>query len=334
MFKKEKVNASWALSNVYDVVVKKPKTKTAATEELGVELELEGSLNNIRSQLLAKGCDYFNQHYDGSLASGGLEFTFKKPLNRADARKGITDFFAVAKEHAEIKNSDRCSTHMHLNFQHMSIMQVYNYLTLFYLYELAFFEKFAPERMGNGYCQPLFDCAAISQNFGKNLREGVMKYGMSGSQRYCALNVAALPEHGSLECRMLGESSNAEKPLAWMDILLELYDYVKNNPRMTPEEILSSFEVQGYLAFTRSTFPKCYDAIHTLKGVENMLASGVLAVQYFVYAVDWSSTKDATPPTYSRSVDATRVNSSSALDPTEQTEVTGLGQFEVYDDYF
>lgn len=304
--KKPKVDTSWALANVYDVVVKKPRTKNATTDELGIEFELEGeNLRNIVPALNAKGCDYWGAHMDGSLRSGGLEFTFNKALNRVDARKAIQDFWSVAAEKAKVENSERCSTHMHLNFQHMSIMQVYSFLTLFYMLELPFFQRFAPERIGNGYCMPMFECSTIAQNFARNVREGVMRHGMKGSERYCALNVASLSEHGSLECRMLGESSNADKPLEWMDILLELYDYVKNNPRMTPEEILNSFQV-GYSDFTQQHFPKAWEAIKDVKNVEKLLQFGVYAVQDFVYAVDWQVTKEAEPPTASRSVDPSR----------------------------
>ncbi len=314
--KKPKVDTSWVLGNVYDVCVtnKRRVTKTAETDEVGTEFELEGEgLSDVTTKLLTKGCDYWTGKPDGSLGRGGREFTFTKPLHRDNAKKAINDLFATLATDAKVKNSDRCSTHMHLNFQHMTLMQVYNYLTLFYMLELPFFKVFAPERVGNGYCMPMFECSTIAQNFGRNLREGVMKHGMDSSQRYCALNVAALSEFGSLECRMLGASDNPDKPITWMEILLELYDYVKNNPRLTPEEIITSFQTD-YTGFTRSTFPKVWQAIGHLDDVEKLIQFGVYAVQDFVYAVDWKEAKTAEAPTKSRTVDPTRVPETFNLD--------------------
>lgn len=334
--KKPKVDTNWALGQVYDLVVsgedygaaKVPKN--AETDEVGIEFELEGeNLKDVVPALKSKGCDFWSVHLDGSLRNGGLEFTFTKALNREHAKKAMTDFWSAANEKAKVKNSDRCSTHMHLNFQHMTIMQVYSFLTLFYMLELPFFKVFAPERVGNGYCMPMFECPTIGQNFGRNLREGVMKYGMNGSERYCALNVASLRKHGSIECRMLGASESAEKPTQWMEILLELYDYVKANPRVTPEELLNNFRASddAYTSFTQATFPKVWAAIEHLKDVSSLIKFGVFAVQDFVYAVDWTPTKTATPPKKARAVNPDKMPVSTPLFDSE------FDDFVDFDDY-
>lgn len=287
MWLKPKVNTDYVLANVGTTLYKKPKA--ALADELGVELEIEGdNFEEAYTKLQATGCDYWLMKTDGSLQNGN-EFVFNKPLNRADATKAITDFYKVFNEHAVIRNSQRCSTHMHLNFQHMSILQVYSFLSLFYVFEYAFFKKFAPERMGNGYCMPLYDYGLTAKTHKKNL----LGNKFSSPQRYQSLNTQALTQYGSIECRMLGESSNAEKPLQWMNILLELYDYIKNNPLLTPAEILV---VDNFPEFTEANLPKTWEAIKDMANLNSVLQFGVDSVQEFAFTVDWNPCKTASAP--------------------------------------
>jgi hypothetical protein len=313
LFKKPKINTSFILSNVADLLLTNPTKRNSESDEIGIELEVESeSVTNLVSsfeQLKATGCDYWTMKDDGSLRNG-KEFVFTKALNRVDATKAIEAFFKVFKENNNaLKNSERCSSHMHLNFQHMSMLQVYNFKTLFYMLELPFFNKFAPERIGSSWCTPMFDCPDIAMGYAAAAKEGVYKCATQGS-RYTALNVQAIPQHGSLECRMLGESSSKEKPLQWMGVLLELYDYVKANPRLTPTDILMT---DDFVSFTRSTFPKTWEALKDLKDIEKLLNFGVYAVQDFAYAVDWTEAKTASAPAKPRKVDPDRVQTSPTL---------------------
>ena len=297
MFTKAKVDTTFALAKVADLVMTRGQ-RNAEDDEVGVELELEGgNLEEAFNHLRSTGCDFFLMKGDGSLRNG-MEFVFTKALNRVQAKKGIQDFFKVFHEKATINNSERCSTHMHFNFQHRTVMQVYSFLTLFYMLELPFFQKFAPERVGNNYCLPLFECPTIGVNYAKNLKEGVFRHGVQ--HRYTAMNVASLPQYGSLECRMLGGSDSADKPIQWMEVVLELYDYVKNNPRMTPADIMAQ---KDFTEFVKNTFPTVWTAIKDIKDVERLIEFGTYSVQDFVYAVDWTEAKTAKDPGKVRKVD-------------------------------
>ena len=295
MFIQTKAKPDFMLAKVQDLTLTSVSKKRQAEEELGVELEIEGTkLSTAYQKLLDTGCDYWNQGTDGSLQDG-YEYTFKQPFNRAIAKKALEAFFKVFKEHAQISNSSRCSTHIHLNFQHMSMMQVYTFKTLFSIFEWPLFEKFAPERLHNNYCTPTFRVAKYAKATGESLKQGKF----NPTQKYRALNDSPLSSYGSLECRMLGGSDNAEKPLEWIAILLELYDYVRDNPRLTPADILDR---DDFTDFVKTAFPKIWAALSTLQNIDKMLTFGLNAVQDYAYAVDWTEMKTAEPPKNVRKV--------------------------------
>ena len=305
MWAKRKVDTNHILGSVKDLLLADGNRRNSETDEIGMEFELEGEeLDKAYHKLPSK---VWTHKTDGSLDETGREFTFNKALNRKDAEKFVTEFFDVFGKEAKIDNSDRCSTHMHLNFQHRSILQVYSFLTLFYVYEQALFKKFAPERMeGNSqrWCkaETLGDSHQNSRikEYKKNLQNGVF----NNSDRYYAMNTEALFRYGSIECRMLGGSSDAKKPLEWMNILLELYDYIKNNPRLTPSEIICNAE--DWMEFTEKNFPKIWEAIKDLDGLKDMLQNGADMVQEYAFAVDWTPAKTAEPPKKARKVDPYR----------------------------
>jgi hypothetical protein len=306
-FTKPKVKTDYVLATVNQVHRRADMGKylNNVEDEIGVELELEGEgLPNAFEKLKQTGCDYWKMARDGSLNESGREFTFTKALNRVHAKKAIQAFYAVFDKEAQLDVSSRCSTHMHLNFQHMSMMQVYSFITLFTILEQPLFEVYAPERMAgeaSGYCVPSHKCPQHVQKLNSSLKKGAF----NPTQKYRALNTEPLASYGSIECRMLGGSPNADKPLQWMEILLEIYDHIKNNPKLTPQELL---DTDDFAAFVEQNLPKVWNGIKHLTNVKDLFQQAIERSYSYAYAVDWQETKTAEPPKNPRKVDPNRIN--------------------------
>lgn len=52
---------------------------------------------------------------------------------------------------------------------------------------------------------------------------------VSGSERYSVLNLGALRQHGTIECRLHSGTVEAHKILNWVDLLTAIYEYVFNH---------------------------------------------------------------------------------------------------------
>ncbi len=332
MFMKPKVDTNFALASVKDLTLGKGGKRNLETDEIGVELELEGT--SLADAFFALPLDvqkYWKMDTDGSLRDGGKEFTFKQALNRTVAKQAIKDFYTTFEAKGGIDNSSRCSTHMHLNFQHMSMLQVYSFITLFSVLEWPLFKRYAPERLGNSYCVPMFNLPGYTKHINQSLKAAKF----APTQKYRALNTGPLTTYGSIECRILGGSSNADKPLEWMDILLELYDHIKGNPKVTPDIIL---DVDNWPEFLEKTFPKIWKGIKDVTNVEEMIEFGLYQAQEFAYAVDWSAVKTAEPPKNVRTVDPFRsgiMDELARLPVNEPPEIyPGDDDMDDYDDDF
>lgn len=317
MFAKQAINADWAMSKIGSLLT---GFKTTAEQELGIELELEGMGTNQYSLVTQMNCkkiqvneDYsapnpqansdakWDWHKDGTLQEGlSGEFVLSEPLERAAAKKAVFSLFSDLTTHGKVQNSNRCSTHVHLNFQHMNVNQVFLYLTLYYIFEECFFKVYAPEREGNQFCLPAYLAGGIVDNHMKNLMTNSFNYGMHKSEKYAAMNFASLSYHGTLEARLMGGLDNPEKLSSWIDVLMEMYDYVKNNPKLTPEYFLNQFSGMAFMIFTEMELPTIYQLIKDLPNVGKMVSNGVFIAQDIAMAVDWTPVITASEPVISK----------------------------------
>lgn len=306
MFTKTPVNSTWALSKIGNLL---SGMSTKASQELGIEFELEGTQlgpEGLVTQKLCKDIEGYGQaqangkwnwHYDGTLLKGmSGEFVLAKPLPRNEAKAAVEELFEQIKQNAVLTDSHRTSTHVHMNFQHMNVNQVFLFLTLYYIFEECYFKAFAPERWGNQFCLSASQAGGIIENHIKNLQSGKFYKGMQTSEKYAAMNFASLSYHGTLEARLMGGCKDPQVFFKWLDVLLELYDYSKNNPKLTPEYFLGQFSGIAFMLFTMKELPKTYAVVKDLPDVGKMVSEGVFIAQDMAMAVDWTPVIEATEP--------------------------------------
>jgi hypothetical protein len=100
---------------------------------------------------------------------------------------------------------------------------------------------------------------------------------LSNTDRYYALNLASLGEHGTIECRLHSGSYNATKILNWVRLLTSFYEYCIE--RYNPEAINALIKLDA------TDLVKCKAVLNDMLRLPPKLASYYLArINQFSYA--------------------------------------------------
>ncbi len=203
-------------STIKDVYA--PRNVFRPEHEVGLEVEMEGKgLANFRVPgWITSG--------DGSLRGNGVEWILEHPLSKTDALHSLDYLYRVAKREGTLKPSDRCGVHIHINCQHMTVPEVFNYITLYLILEDLILSWCGEDREGNLFCLRAKDAEWLIFN----LIEDKVKSGRfykttsKGEFKYAAINVAAIKYYGSLEFRAL-RTPKTPKPIKnYVSLLLRL----------------------------------------------------------------------------------------------------------------
>jgi len=294
MFEKVVVPSKFANAKIRNLYSKASSAPGPTGGEIGIEFELEGV--GVQTHLQSKfgmnpEITNWSYHNDGSLDDTGGEYVFTKPVTRSVAKKQVSDFYEYIdqnKTKITLNLSPRCSTHIHLNFANFTVSQTVLFLVMYYSYEDALIKAVAPERVGNRFCLSLSDSHGIGEYLIDDLKIGSFQKATSHYRKYSACNIAALAKFGTLEFRAMGGCADANLLNKWLDALLDLYDFAKLNPKLTPDFFMSSLSSSSFEAYTASNFPAVFNLIKNLPDLSQYLDKGVWNAQNIAYAVDWS----------------------------------------------
>ena len=132
----------------------KPLTEMNISGDVGIEFELEGS------SLLTAG--YFDgltgsksravwlAKRDGSLRNGGMEYVVSEPIYYDEITPMVEGFFERFEKHptSKIKNTNRCSTHVHVNVSSFKVNELTSAIALWLTLEEALIAWCGEERAG------------------------------------------------------------------------------------------------------------------------------------------------------------------------------------------
>lgn len=213
---------------------------------LGLEIELE----QVHHQALMEGLkfkQFWNFHQDGSIAPGGLEYTFEAPQPDFIVPSLVHDFTQTAKRNA--KAGPTAGIHVHVQATTFSYERLTRLLLLYALVEPELYWWAGIERSQTRFCRPWWLLGTQEKEFWKALGSGKdVHLPVSPELRYSALNLAALSKFGTLEFRHLPSTLDPERILKWITFLTELTrSSSKNYPldkleqiKTTPQTIFSS----------------------------------------------------------------------------------------------
>ena len=186
--------------------------------EVGLEIEVEGAD-------LPQTITGWRSEVDASLRGESLEYVLREPVSREQVPiclKKITK--AYARCGSRIANSYRCSTHVHINVQELTMKEVYSFILLYAMFE-PFLVKYCGEhREGNLFCLRIGDAEGIVPALRLAATTGEFNQLGSPLLRYGALNVTALAKYGSLEFRAMRGTEDMAAIGTWVKLLLALKD--------------------------------------------------------------------------------------------------------------
>ena len=252
-------------------------------KEVGLEIEVEGH----RLPNPPKG---WTGHNDGSLRGESVEYVLRRPISRESVPKYLNRIKKAYNENETvIQNSDRTSTHVHINVQDMSITHIFNFIFLFLLYEEHLVKWCGDTRCGNLFClrhqdaeymiKVLEDIASGKQNF------SCLDNRSGDSLRYAALNLKALATYGSLEFRSLRGTDDMDVINTWVNILLRLKDAAKKYE--DPTHIIREISIHELTLFTVDLFQDNIDIILDYPDWEEACWDHLRQLQCLAYKGDW-----------------------------------------------
>ena len=202
----------------------------------GVELEYEG-------KKLPKTIPGWVGKKEGSLRGEAIEYALDAPVVMADLSGRLDRLFnGVKAVGGEIILTPRASTHIHMNIQRETFLDILNFILVFTILEPVIFRLCGPERNGNLFCLPSYetgDLPAWVASYRDLVRKGDIGYLMNRG-KYASLNTNTLSQFGSLEARCFPNTDKKEKILQWAQWLLNIKGYVSNLSDKTLDNTFSS----------------------------------------------------------------------------------------------
>lgn len=238
-------------TRVLDTRVSEWSRKRGPGGEIGVEVELEGTLHTG---------DLANRFWivkpEGSLREG-YEYVLAKPAK-------LSELIAVGKEFdgmmekSRPKKTIRCSTHIHVNVNNKTIRQLYNIIGYYYLVEELLVRTQGPVRTGNLFCLRMSDAEDIGDQLVYSAEEHHITCFNQSNNKYGALNLAAPIKFGSLEFRFLLPMTSWKEIDFWVGLLhqmvntaenLSIRDAVRFVETDSPREFLSRVFTKAHVDF-------------------------------------------------------------------------------------
>lgn len=220
--------------------------------KFGCEFELESIREVDLTTNLFRDCTE-----DNSLRNNGREF-ITKPLSMSEAIQAHASLFngkAVQYECMDDVCTDRCSTHVHVNFQDVEADKVKQFIRLYALIEPLFFNAVAESRQNNIYCVPLSSTTLLRKVLSADL-----SYLTEIWHKYAAFNVKPLAQLGTIEFRHFEATMDTAKVSRWLRMIEALYMFNMN----TEVDVLITDSVLYRLVNSVSDMPYTRDEIYKL----------------------------------------------------------------------
>lgn len=194
---------------------KREKSTSFAGALFGLEIELENTRN---IQKLFE----FQSKEDGSLRNNGREYV-SQPWPFEWLVESLQSFYTVNK----ISNnnvSERCSVHVHLNCQELSLPQLQTFIKLYQVLERLLFTWIGDERSQSIFCVPLSETLINYKLLQQD--QALFLQQIQRWQKYTAFNLLPLLTYGTVEFRHMAGQSSPEKIINWLTIIGSMYEFV------------------------------------------------------------------------------------------------------------
>lgn len=275
--------------------------------DVGLELEIEGRnlpvdafLTNVVSPTTKKQWLSIN---DGSLRNGGREFVTSGPINVSEVRHMVDGLFGtIARNNGTIDNSNRCSTHVHVNVSDLKVNQITSAIALWITFQTCLTRWHGTERIKNHFCLSTRDEEGMLEAWADYLSNGMRaERGYRDNVKYTALNIIPIWTQGSLEFRVGGPPDDPDKIVYWAKICNAIVRYAAQhfaNPldygyaisEQGPEGILKS--VLEFANLGPLTTKRLYEEFTASPAFHVECMEDFRDAQFLIYAYPWGDLMD------------------------------------------
>tara|TARA_Y100001973_G_scaffold106774_1_gene187460 strand:+ start:6840 stop:7721 length:882 start_codon:yes stop_codon:yes gene_type:complete len=250
---------------------------------IGIEIEVEG--NNLPEIGGAWRCEH-----DGSLRGEAMEYVLRRPVELPEAYKSLATLSHAFKENgSQIADTGRAGVHIHVNCQELNIIQLYNFITLYLIFEDSLVKWCGPDRVGNLFCLRAKDAEWLLFNLASALEDGEFRRRFSSDElRYASMNVKALAQYGSLEFRAMRSTADMELIYQWAGVLHDLRERAKATEN--PVELIYQVSAGGEEAFLDNYLGEFAEVVKEVdEDWMQSIRDGMRRAQEIAFAGDWEA---------------------------------------------
>jgi len=243
-----------------------------STTSFGVEVELE------KCQVSDVQMPLWNAEGDGSLKDSGMEY-ISRPIRGTQFGKAFEELEYIFTVNANSVFSHRCSIHVHMGVNDLSIEQLIVLISAYIASEKLYF-NFVGEgkRHNNAYCFPIVGSGANIHLLDKKTicsGDSLKKF------KYCGLNFYHLRDYGTLEFRHHPGTKSIDDLRAWMNAIAALHTYAEKTPlRQHIRNLEDVSMTKNYSGFISDAFGTALPGADELTRSETRLM--ILAAKHFI----------------------------------------------------
>lgn len=255
-------------------------TNMKVAGDVGVEIEVEG----LR---LPQGDKYWRREQDGSLRGAeNAEYVLRTPLTLHQLKMALKSLaMGYKKNESVVDDSVRAGVHVHVNVQDLNIIQLYNYLTLYLVFEELLTKFCGKSREGNLFCLRACDAEFLIQALQYAAQNRRWRTLVTDDLRYASVNVKALGNYGSLEFRAMRSTKDFDIIQTWAEILVMLREKAKEF--FEPTDIINGFSEGESSTFLDRIFGQYAHIFKAYDGYEKALVRGVRIAQEVAFCTNW-----------------------------------------------
>jgi len=222
----------------------------------GLELETENVQPKYSTDVV-KYENYCKAEVDNSLRNHGIEF-ITVPLKAYQIEHALDQLHSIWNV-SKLEWSSRTSTHVHVNARDLDLNQILNFVLIYCAVEKLLFNWVGKDRDKNIFCIPLYK-TRYNHAIGNLSLDPVNV--IHNWNKYTALNLLPLEQHGTLEFRHLYGTWDKKIIITWTNLISCIKKYAKNiTTHNLKEEIFSLNTTSDYEGFVRNVFDKYAELI-------------------------------------------------------------------------
>ena len=252
---------------------------------IGVEVEMEGAnipLSSVGDDWIITG--------DSSLRGESAEYVFREPMSLEEGKKAVVNLYRKFNSRgSELTPSIRCGVHVHFNVQDMNVIQLFNFITTYLIFEDVLVGFCGPSREGNLFCLRASDAEYMLHMFKECLETGRLSLLNNDNIRYSSVNLKSLYKFGSVEFRALATPKQPDTILAWIDLLNKVK--VFSEQFTYPTDIIQYIKKNSFYTLYNSCFQEAVIHLNSVQDVEKKVRKGLKNAKLVSCTIDWTSFK-------------------------------------------